>query len=101
MITKGVRDIFGVREIFQNRTVVTAAQLIKLSPRAPVQPVRASHSGRRADHRKTERALGPGPRRSAGDPPPPWGSHWDMLSLHRDWQQTQGLTRRGDPGIRA
>ncbi|XP_060002405.1 CAP-Gly domain-containing linker protein 1-like [Lagenorhynchus albirostris] len=37
--------------------VVTAAQLSELSPRAPVQPVTASLSGRRADRRKTERAL--------------------------------------------
>ena len=40
MITKGVRDIFGVKEIFQNRLVVTAAQLSKVSPRALVQPLR-------------------------------------------------------------
>ena len=45
MITKGVRDTFGVREMFQNRAVVTAAQLSKVSPCAPVQPVRASLSG--------------------------------------------------------
>ena len=99
MITKGVRDLFGVREMFQNRAVVTAAQLSKVSPRAPVQPVRASLSGRRADRRKTERALGPGPRRSTGEPP--WGSHWDLLSLHRDLQQPQGLTGHGAPGPRA
>ena len=42
MITKGVRDIFGVMEMFQNRAVVMAAQLSKVSPRALVQPVRAS-----------------------------------------------------------
>ena len=73
MITKGVRDIFGVKEMFQNRAVVTSAQLSDVSPRAPVQPVRASLSGRRADRRKTERALGPGPRCSAGDSP-----HWEV-----------------------
>ena len=66
MITKGVRDIFGLREMFQNRLVVTAAQLSKVSPGAPVQPVSASLSGRTADRRKTERALGPGPRSSVG-----------------------------------
>ena len=42
MITKGMRDIFGVREMFQIRAVVTAAQLSKVSPHGPVQPVRAS-----------------------------------------------------------
>ena len=68
MISKGVRDIFGMREMFRNRAVVTTAQLSKVSPHAPVQSVRASLSGRRADRRKTEQALGPGPRRSAGDP---------------------------------
>ena len=36
MITKGVRDIFGVRGMFQNRTELTAAQLSKVSPRALV-----------------------------------------------------------------
>ena len=69
MITNGVRDIIWVREMFQNRAVVTAAQLSKVSPRALVQPVRASVSGQRADRRKTERALGPRPRRSAGVSP--------------------------------
>ena len=54
MITKGMRDIFGVREMFQNRVVVTAAQLSKVSPRAPVQPLRVSFLGRSADCRKTE-----------------------------------------------
>ena len=29
MISKGLRDIFGVREMFQNRLVVTAALLSK------------------------------------------------------------------------
>ena len=52
MINKGVRDIFRGREMFQNRAVVTAAQLSILSPRSPVQPVRATRSGRRADLRK-------------------------------------------------
>ena len=68
MITKGMRDIFSVREMFQNRAVLTAAQLSKVSPRATGQPVRTSLSGRRADHRKTERALGPAPRCPGGDP---------------------------------
>ena len=45
MITKRVRDIFGVREMFQNRAVLTVAQLSKVSPRATVQPVRTSLSG--------------------------------------------------------
>ena len=36
MITNGVRDIFGLREMFQNRAVLTAAQLSKVSPRAPL-----------------------------------------------------------------
>ena len=36
MITKGMRDIFGVKEMFQNKAVVMAAQLSKVSPRAPV-----------------------------------------------------------------
>ena len=63
MITKDVRDIFGVMEMFQNRAVVMAAQLRKLSPRTPVQSVRASLLGRRADRMKTEGAVGPGPRR--------------------------------------
>ena len=31
MITKGVRDIFGVMEMFQNRAVVMAAQLSKFN----------------------------------------------------------------------
>ena len=52
MINKGVRDIFREREIFQNRVVVTAAQLRKVSPCSPVQPVRESLSERRADRRK-------------------------------------------------
>ena len=43
MINKGIRDIFVDREMFQNRAEVTAAQLSKVSPRSPVQPVRASH----------------------------------------------------------
>ena len=73
MITKAMSDPFGVKEMFQNRAVVTAAQLSKVSPRALVQPLRASVSGRRADRRKTERALGPGPKRSTGVPP--WGSY--------------------------
>ena len=68
MITKGMRYIFGVRGMFQNRLVVTAAQLSKVSPRASEQPVIASFSGRMADHRKTERVLGPGTRCSTGDP---------------------------------
>ena len=42
MITRGVRDIFGVREMFQNSLLVTAAQLSKVSPHAPVQPLRGS-----------------------------------------------------------
>ena len=71
MISKDLRDTFWVREMFQNRAIVMAAKLSKVSPHALVQPVRASLSGRRADRRKTEQALGPGPRRSAGDPPPP------------------------------
>ena len=54
MITKGMRDIFGVREMFQKSLVVTAGQLSKVSPCAPGQPVKASFSGRSADHRKTE-----------------------------------------------
>ena len=53
MITKGLRDILGVSEMFQNRLVVTAAQLSKVSPRCPGQPVIAAFSGCRADHRKT------------------------------------------------
>ena len=68
MITKGMRDSFGVREMFQNRAVLTAAQLSKVSPRAMVQPVRTSLSGQRADRRKTELALGPAPRCQGGDP---------------------------------
>ena len=67
-IYKGLRDIFGVWEVFQYRAVVMALQLSKVTPRAPGQPVRASFSGRRADHRKTELALGPGLRRSDRDP---------------------------------
>ena len=51
MINKGVRDILGEREMFQNRAVVTAAQLSKVFPSLRVQPVRASLSGRRADCR--------------------------------------------------
>ena len=73
MISKDLRDIFGLMEMFQNRAVVMAAQLRKLSPHAQVQPVKTSLSGRRADRRKTERAVGPGPRRSAGGPP-----HWEV-----------------------
>ena len=42
MITKGVRDSFGVREMFQNRAVVMAAHLSKVSPHAPVQHLRGS-----------------------------------------------------------
>ena len=99
MITKGMRDIFSVREMFQNRAVLTAAQLSKVSPRATGQPVRTSLSGRRADHRKTERALGPAPRCPGGTPP--WVSHWDLLSLQREWQQPQGLAGSGAPGPRA
>ena len=52
MINRGVRNIFREREMFQNREVVTAAQLSKVSPRSPVQPVRACRSGRRAECRK-------------------------------------------------
>ena len=59
---------FWVTEMFPNMAVVTAAQLSKLSPRAPGVPVRESLSERRADRRKNELALGPGPRRLAGDP---------------------------------
>ena len=36
MLTKGVRYVFWVREMFQNRLVVTAVQLSKVSARAPV-----------------------------------------------------------------
>ena len=54
--------------MFQNRGVMMAAQLSKVSPRAPVQPGRPSLSGRRADRRKTERALGPLPIRLGGNP---------------------------------
>ena len=54
--------------MFQNRAVLTAAQLSKVFTRATVQPVRPSLSGRRADRRKTERALGPAPRCPGGDP---------------------------------
>ena len=50
MINMGVRNIFRDREMFQNRAVVTAAQLSIVSPRSPVQPVRGSRSGRTADH---------------------------------------------------
>ena len=35
MITKHVRDIFGVREMLQNKAVVMAAQLSKVSNHAP------------------------------------------------------------------
>ena len=59
MITKGMRDIFGMREMFPNRAVLMAAQLSKVSPRAPGQPVRASLSGQRAEYRKTVRVLCP------------------------------------------
>ena len=99
MITKGMRDIFGMREMFQNRLVVTAARLSKVSPRAPEQPVIESFSGRRADHRKAEQVLGPGTRCSTGDPPV--GMSLGMLRLHREWQQPQGLTGPGSPGPRA
>ena len=68
MITKGMREILGVREMFQNRAVLTAAQLSKVSPRATVQPVRTSLSGRRVDRRKIERALGPAPRCPGWEP---------------------------------
>ena len=36
MITKGMREILGVREMFQNRAVLTAAQLSKVSTHATV-----------------------------------------------------------------
>ena len=68
MITKGMREILGVREMFQNRAVLTAAQPSKVSPRATVQPVRTSLSGRRVDRRKIERALGPAPRCPGWEP---------------------------------
>ena len=99
MITKGVRDTFGVREMFQNRLVVTAAQLSKVSPRTPGQPVRSSFSGRRADHWKTEGVLCPGPRLSAGDTPA--DKSFGLLNLHQDWHQPQGLTSCGSSGPRA
>ena len=67
MITKGLTDIFGMTDMFQNRAVLTASQLSKLFPRAPGQPVRGTFLGRRADHRKTELALVPGFRHSAAD----------------------------------
>ena len=76
MITKGMRDIFGMREMFPNRAVMMASQLSKLHPGAPGQPVRGSFLGRRADHMKTELALGPGSRCSAGVPS--MGKSWGL-----------------------
>ena len=76
MITKGVRDIYGVREMFQNRLVVTAAQLSKVCPYTTGQPVRASLSQDKGLNAGTERALGPEPRRSAGLSP-----MWKSLGL--------------------
>ena len=100
MITKDVRDIFGLMEMFQNRTVVMAAQVRKLSPRARVQPVKTSLSGRRLTAGRLNEQWVLGPDAQLG-PPPTWGSYWDLLSLHRDWQQPQGITGHGGSGPRA
>ena len=69
MITKDVRDIFGLMEMFQNRTVVMAAQVRKLSPRARVQPVKTSLSGRRLTAGRLNEQWVLGPDAQLGPPP--------------------------------